>query len=387
MIEASAPQSSYPRDDASNPDSKKRKYELIAQYHGLDRGLSMSDPTLASMPNRSTRGHKPCLECGESTMIDSCKVMCKFCDYPVCNACSDAQVRIIASAHSALLENYNLYTCYKCKSILEKGQLIQASRAAYEQSAGLEMLNSRIETLTNHMGTLTTILGKLEGNYAQLARTVKNKADKSEVDKLARDIEELKTSTIKQADIDDKVKQACKNEVKECNSAFIEAKLKQLRRDIQEEEARKKNLMYYRVDEPPENLTPEEEVQADSAKLESVLHDILGIRNPPKPRFPPSRIGDRKPGYKRPLKVIFRNEYDMQFCLDRFLDVKASNPELLQGIGCSRDRTKRQIERHRELRRELEDMKKRGITGYRIRGEDIVKDRSFRPKERPATGP
>ena len=108
------------------------------------------------------------------------------------------------------------------------------------------------------------------------------------------------------------------------------------------------------------------------------LHVSLGIENPPKPRNV-VRIGNRRVGHTRPLKLVFHSEANRNEIFQCYLDTNRKHPGRLQGVTISSDRTKKQNDEYRALKRELDERTSKGEKDLRIRGGRIIKTtRPFR---------
>ena len=361
---------------------KKRKLS------SSDRSFSDSNINYAetSTPRRGTAlpQRKPCIECKSSTIMDdSCAVTCNFCLNPVCNACSAVPLQLISTLDHHLLENY-LYTCERCKSTLNKGKLLQAQASDDK----FDLLSQRMDNLTGQMASLTTVLGKMQDNYSNVLQQMDNKAEKSTVTKLSKEIVDLKTRTVSKDDLEGAIVKL-RNDLQPKIAAgqqsaagvdMVTAKIRELKEDLMEEEKRKSNLIYYGVRES-KGQSGAERKKHDEDNLFEFLTRNLDMLEPPRPRNIsrlPSHPNPAQPDAPRPMKVVFKNTQDKFECMNNYIAVKNNDPGRLEGIACSHDRTKKQADRYKELRKEVEDREKKGEKGLKIRGDRIVLDQPFR---------
>ena len=84
------------------------------------------------------------------------------------------------------------------------------------------------------------------------------------------------------------------------------------------------------------------------------------------------RIGIHKPDAARPLKVIFFSEAVKQEVFYRYLDANNTAPRSLNRVIISLDRTKKQNEEYKELKKTLEAREANGEKNLKIRRGKIV---------------
>ena len=368
-----------------NPDqlSNSKRRKLCQMLDGKE------DPEGASSRMTSTPAKDPfsikyaqCIECNAKTCTDECEVKCNFCHRPVCNGCSSLPVQLMNSVDKSLLECY-LYTCECCRSILTKGEQLQAAKATHSN----DKLSSRLDKLTDQMSSLTTIMEKMESNQSSLIHMINSKADKNVVDDLAKDVTTLKATCVDNEGLSQAIRTLKSDIQKEglgsnVSEGLVNRKLNELRADLEDEDRRKTNLVYMNLKESEDN-EPAVRREYDEGLLFHYLTEVLGLTRPPQPKLVVrTLVGPNFDGPK-PLKAIFRSEVDKQRCLDAYNEIKRVDLDKLEGVICFQDRTKKQSERLKKLKEELKERQDRGEMDIKIQGNRIVKEkkRSFRDKK------
>lgn len=378
---------SEPIDQASQVRPYKR-FRTISPG-SLCRSLSMSDSDLilSSTPLNigSHAVYKSCLDCKTRTKIEpNVTVTCKFCSKPICEACS-ATPRQIMSALDPLYVQHYVYTCENCRDIIDKTKPLHAA-GVFGAGEKVEVLTDAVDKLTVQMGSLAQFLGKVDSNFNSLLEAVSKKADKEDVVKLSEEVKVLKENNIGRDTLSAEVNKLKEDIVKDVVARYappgetLDEKIEKLRHDLEEEEQRRTNLMVFNI---PESKAKDvkQRIQDDLDMLHEVLHDGVGIARPPRPRKA-FRVGNSAPDKHRPLKVIFYSEADKNEVFYEFIEVKRKTPQALGEVGISLDRTKRQTELYKKLKREKAERIEQGETNIRVKGNKVVPPfRAGGPKE------
>ena len=159
--------------------------------------------------------------------------------------------------------------------------------------------------------------------------------------------------------------------------AKMDAKIAELRRDQEEIEKRRTNLIIYEV---AESNSPDsgERKRDDEHKVRSIFRK-LQVQEPDVKSV--SRLGKKQDGNFRPVKVVFGSERNKQAIMNRVKSLRISkqkdDAEVLKDIHIAPDMTQRQREERRGLMKELEKRKQEGEKDLVIRNGRIVPKKIF----------
>ena len=160
--------------------------------------------------------------------------------------------------------------------------------------------------------------------------------------------------------------------------AKMDAKIAELRRDQEEIEKRRTNLIIYEVAESNSPNSGERK-RDDEHKVRSIFRK-LQVQEPDVKSV--SRLGKKQDGNVRPVKVVFGSERNKQAIMNRVKSLRISkqqdDAEVLKDIHIAPDMTQRQREERRGLMKELEKRKQEGEKDLVIRNGRIVQKNIFR---------
>lgn len=353
--------------EGEGKNSKKRKLEETDMVL-LDEAtlpVPLKDP-VASTPLKALYKRAPCLECDSITLVDSCEVSCNFCERPVCNECSLGAIQLLHTVDKSLLGTSYLYTCKSCKLTLCKGEHLYAAKVsrAAPQSDKLECLDK----LATQMEAMTLIMESMDNKYSRLMDAINEKADKTVVNNLAGEINNLKESAVSRDELGLEIRKLRKDisSSTACTDA-VDSRIKELREELADVERRKTNLVFFNIKES-DAKEPELRKRYDGQMFLKFAQGNLGIAYPPQPRLVTRTPVNKDFQGPRPMKVVFKNEVDKQLCYDRFLELKRSDPDKLRNVGCILDKTKRQSEEQKKARQERKERLEAGEKGPKSLG-------------------
>lgn len=132
--------------------------------------------------------------------------------------------------------------------------------------------------------------------------------------------------------------------------------------EITERETRKRNLVLFGPTEQHQ-VTTEERMLADKA----LIADILNTADTPTQNLnlKPIRLGRYSPGKNRPIKVTLESEDQVHMIIKKARELK--NVDRFKHISISVDRTPKQIEDYRNVKKAFDERKNNGETNIKIK--------------------
>ena len=163
------------------------------------------------------------------------------------------------------------------------------------------------------------------------------------------------------------MKQNIINEVTPALKTELYATLNEHERKRKEEEERKCKLVCYDLDEQ-KSANPETRKRDDTNEILSftphlVTANMIQVKST-------HRLGDKPGDGKRPLKIIFGSHEQRE---RYYAEAKKSEEVIRRGIKFAPDRSKEDREKFRDLKKQLEELKKAGITDMYIKDLELVK--------------
>lgn len=119
--------------------------------------------------------------------------------------------------------------------------------------------------------------------------------------------------------------------------------------EINSRNSRKCNLVFFGVDEPNQNLSPQAREEADKTKIVNLLNVVLPEEN--FLQVKPIRIGQYNQNKKRIIKITLANEDMVISVLRNSFQLK--NNQSFKSISISQDRTPRQIEYFKKIKAQM----------------------------------
>ena len=197
--------------------------------------------------------------------------------------------------------------------------------------------------------------------YNTLEKEMVNKADKADVDVISEKLEEFKKNGPPQAEA----------------LAIIEEKFVELRRDQEEIERRRTNLIIYDVEEPT-HVDDRDRRRVDAASVTTMLTK-LNLQEIELKAV--TRLGKKTEGRNRPIKVILNTERDKVKVLSRMQELRQSREpqdNLARDSHITTDLSQKQRSDHRALVQQMEKRRQEGEEDMVIRGGRIIKRKPFR---------
>ena len=188
---------------------------------------------------------------------------------------------------------------------------------------------------------------------------------------------------VRQAEIETKVDFVTKKVelVENAMEAKMDAKIAELRRDQEEIEKRRTNLIIYEI---AESISPDsgERKRDDEHKVRSIFRK-LQVQEPDVKSA--SRLGKKQKGNVRPVKVVFSSESNKKVIMNRVQSLRISkqkeDAEVLKDIHIAPDMTQRQREERRGLMKELVNREQEGEKDLVIRNGRLIQKKLFGGRE------
>nr|CAI5860159.1 unnamed protein product [Callosobruchus analis] len=137
--------------------------------------------------------------------------------------------------------------------------------------------------------------------------------------------------------------------------------------EISERAKRKKNILLFKVPEKDPQQSNERHTEADRQEVKATLHVVSPELNCDE--IKPVRLGKFERGKSRPIKISFTNEITVRNLISNARKLKDSN---YKNISMSYYRTPRQIQLHKEVKRQLDERKSAGDHNCQIKYIDDV---------------
>ena len=200
-------------------------------------------------------------------------------------------------------------------------------------------------------------------------------------DQMAKKADKTEVEAIKE-----KVNKMEKNEQPQVDAiAKMEEKLTEFRRDCEEIEKRRTNIIIYKVTESvkAESKARKED---DEAHFKATL---VKLSLPEMTVKAVARLGSRNEGRERPIKLVQGSEAEKEMVLNRVQELRRSDkPEdiaIVESIQIAPDFTLRQRTERKTLIQQLEHKKQEGEEDLVIKGNSIVKKNPFHVRRKSET--
>ena len=198
-----------------------------------------------------------------------------------------------------------------------------------------------------------------------LEKEMVNKAEKADVDVISKKLEEFEKNGPPQAEA----------------LSMIEEKFVELRRDQEEIERRRTNLIIYDVEEPT-HVDDRDRRRVDAASVTTMLTK-LNLQEIELKAV--TRLDKKTEGRNRPIKVILNTERDKVKELSRMQELRQSREpqdnNLARDSHITTDLSQKQRSDHRALVQQMEKRRQEGEEDMVIRGGRIIKRKPFRVRQ------
>lgn len=225
-------------------------------------------------------------------------------------------------------------------------------RVTRNKSRSIRILCNNCNQLMGELGEFKNILTSLKDDFNKKFASLEEKlvvSNQSDIGGLKKAIENLQKDI---KDIKDN-KVTCESE----NNMFEEVV-----QEITEREKRKRNLVLFGPTEQHQ-VAAEERILADKA----LIADILNTANIPTQNvnLKPIRLGKYTPGKNRPIKINLESEDHVHLVIKKARELK--NMDRFKHISISLDRTPKQIDDYRNVKKIFDERKNNGETNIKIK--------------------
>nr|CAI5841504.1 unnamed protein product [Callosobruchus analis] len=135
--------------------------------------------------------------------------------------------------------------------------------------------------------------------------------------------------------------------------------------EVNQRNIRKCNIVVFGLDEVNQEESPENRTARDGLAVSKVIHAVdLDFDMP---SVKPIRLGKFQSGRNRPVKIVLRSEDDVRRIINKANNLRTHRDFKNKRIFLSYDRTPRQLEYYKNLKKELEERKQAGESNLKIK--------------------
>lgn len=225
-------------------------------------------------------------------------------------------------------------------------------RVTRNKSKSIKILCNICNTFMGELGEFKSLLTSMREDFKKQFSSLEDKVCKSnqtDIGELKKAIENL------QKDFND-----LKGNKSNCNTENMNT-FEDIVQEITERDKRKCNLILFGVSE--QQGTSEDRMLADKTLVTDVLNTVN--ITPYEANLKPIRLGKYTPEKTRPIKVTLESENQVLIVIKKARELR--NMDRYKLISFSLDRTPKQIEYYREVRKSLDERKRNGETDIRIK--------------------
>ena len=149
-------------------------------------------------------------------------------------------------------------------------------------------------------------------------------------------------------------------------------KLRENMEEMEEKEAKKKNVIVFNIPEPSKSADPKEREQEDKDACKMIFRDLLRVEDAEIEGI--CRLGREEAGKKRPV-VVTVNEVGVKWHLVKMsMKLKEMEEEKYRNIRIYPDLTKKEREENARLREEIKELRKDGVRCIIKKGKIVYLD-------------
>lgn len=287
-----------------------------------------------------------CGRCGKKVTRNQNALACEMCSmwyHATCEKVNKEEYGMIRK-----MENKVVWYCRDCKSRTEN--IISHYKVIEKENQLLKDENKELkERVTN-----------IEREISNMKRAIKQEIK----DEIMEDVRHITEG------VAEEVKKIMKGDT------IMEKNMQELEKIIEEKEDRRKranNLVLYRAPESEEEDVSKR-IEHDRGIVKELFERALGVQDCTVMRM--IRLGKRRDGQDRPLLLEMSNEREKWIIIKNAKNLKGETDNVMKKIGISRDMSKEERDRDRNLREELKEKRQNGEEGWYIRDGKLQRGRN-----------
>lgn len=225
-------------------------------------------------------------------------------------------------------------------------------RMTRNKSKALKIICNDCQKLMGELGDIKSILMSLKDDFEKRFSNIEakiNQANFSNIQDIKTSLENLQKEII--------FLRSDKPDDNTCVPIYEE-----VIQEISERERRKTNLIVFGIPEQT-NVSPKEKVAHDLLEIQNLLK---AANCPPNHEIKAFRIGkESTTNTIRPIKVILPSEKQVHAVIKKAKELRSNSS--YKSVSISFDRTPKQIDHYRQLKKNLEERMKNGETNLKIK--------------------